>query len=96
MNVFAFLGFIVLIGLDAFIFALWVNRRFPFSDSCLARIVLFMTGFLAGFLFLWAIQPDDLESILCLGPLVGLVGGVYSGIFMPTVVQRTSGQKGEI
>ena len=71
------------------VFALWVTRKFPFEDSCLARIVLFIVGFTAGFLFFWSIRPNDLSVILCFGPLVGLVGGGYLGIFMPTVVQRT-------
>ena len=89
MNIFVFSGFIAMIIVGTLVFALWVDRRFPFTDSCLARIVLFVVGFVAGFLFLWSIQPNSLENILCLGPLVGLVGGGYLGILMPTVVQRT-------
>jgi len=90
MSLLALTGAMIMLTLCITVFTLWLARHFPFNDSCLARAVLFTTGFAAGFLGIWTLQPDNLTNVICLGPVVGLGVGGYAGILMPTIVQRPS------
>lgn len=85
----ALAGAITMFFISITVFSLWFDRRPLFADSCLARIVLFVTGFGTGFLAFWALGPSDVTSIVCIGPLIGLGVGGYTGILMPTIVSRT-------
>jgi hypothetical protein len=88
VNLLAFAGAISMFVLVVVVFSLWFERRSPFGDSCLARVGLFVTGFGTGFLAFWAFAPDNLTSIICIGPLIGLGVGGYTGVLMPTIVPR--------
>lgn len=88
VNLLALAGAIGMFILAVVVFSLWFERRFPFGDSCLARVGLFVTGFGSGFLAFWAFGPDNPTSIICIGPLIGLGVGGYTGILMPTIVSR--------
>lgn len=94
VNLVAFAGAIIMFVLAVAVFSLWFERRSLFGDSCLARVGLFVTGFATGFLAFWAFAPDNLTNILCIGPLIGLGVGGYTGVLMPTIVSRPLKQPG--
>jgi hypothetical protein len=88
VNLLALAGAILMSVFCIATFSSWFVTGSVFGDSCLARVVLFITGFGAGFMGFWAFQPDNLTNVICIGPLVGLGLGGYAGILVPTIVQR--------